>query len=106
MPFPSQRFEQDKEPALLDVSRIAARSVKDLLAKEPFRNNGYVMFFYKSTVAAILNPVHLLLSCVQGETAPHWTAHTIGCKNNMITTQTITLTLNTKGNIVSDDHLN
>ena len=47
MPFPSQRFEQDKEPALLDVSRIAARSVKDLLAKEPFRNNGYVMFFHK-----------------------------------------------------------
>ena len=47
MPFPSQRFEQDKEPALLDVSRIAVSLLKNFLAKEPFRSNGYVMFFYK-----------------------------------------------------------
>ena len=47
-------------------------------------------------------PAHRL----DNQTAPHWTAHTIGCDNNRITTQTITLTLNTKGNTVLDDHLN
>ena len=47
-------------------------------------------------------PAHRL----DNQTAPHWTAHTIGCENNTITTQTITLTLNTKGNTVLDDHLN
>ena len=47
-------------------------------------------------------PAHRL----DNQTAPHWTAHTIGCENNRITTQTITLTLNTKGNTVLDDHLN
>ena len=36
----------------------------------------------------------------------HWTAHTIGCENSRITTQTITQTLNTEGNFVLDDHLN
>ena len=36
----------------------------------------------------------------------HWTAHTIGCENSRITTQTITQTLNTEGNFILDDHLN
>ena len=44
--------------------------------------------------------------CARVQTAPHWTAHTIGCENNRITMQTITLTLNTKGNIVWDDYWN
>ena len=39
------------------------------------------------------------MSCSTGQAAPHWTAHTIGCENNRITTQTITLTLNIKGNV-------
>ena len=43
---------------------------------------------------------------VLDQTAPHWTAHRIGFENNGITTQTITLTLNTKGNIVLDNHFN
>ena len=43
---------------------------------------------------------------LNSQTAPHWTTHKIGYEKNRITTQTITLTLNTKGNIVLDDHLN
>ena len=35
MPFPSQRFEQDKEPALLDVSRIAVSLLKTCQLKSP-----------------------------------------------------------------------
>ena len=56
-------------------------------------------------VLDMLQHFETILPLLEGQTAPHWTAHTIGCENNRITTQTITLTLNTKGNIVLDNHL-
>ena len=43
---------------------------------------------------------------IRCQTSPHLIAQTIGCENNRKNTQTITLTLKTKGNIVLDDHLN
>ena len=59
-----------------------------------------------SSVRMILTVCLTAVRHVLGQTAPHWTAHRIDFENNGITTQTITLTLNTKGNIVLDDHFN
>ena len=59
-----------------------------------------------SSVRMILTVCLTAVRHVLGQTAPHWTAHRIGFENNGITTQTTTLTLNTKGNIVLDDHFN
>ena len=44
----------------------------------------------------MLQHFETILPLLEGKAAPHWTAHTIGCENNRITTQTITLTLNTR----------